>query len=196
MEKGEARESIDRIRQALTETREEAHKVAAHSVNHFLVWGIIVLIGIGFNILLSYLELYPWIGAAWFVLMIAGAFISRRVDIKIYRETGMTTFIGRMIGRVWIGVSISIVALILIVYLEPSFPFRYIPAVIALIVGGGMFLTGSLSSWRLLVVLSPLWWVGAVISGMFPEISYYLFAGLILLTYILPAIIMKRAEGN
>lgn len=196
MEKNEARESINHIRSKLTETREEVHKVAVHSVDHFLVWGIVVLIGMGLNILLSHLELYIWIGVAWFALMVAGAFISYRVDKKIYEKTGITTFIGKMIGKVWIAFFLSIVVLILIMYLVPDFPSEYLPSIIATLVGIGMFLTGSLSSWRLVTFLSVLWWIGAVFMAFFTEVSYYLYAILIFFTYIVPAIIMKITEKD
>ncbi|MCK4420405.1 hypothetical protein KAW48_01310, partial [candidate division WOR-3 bacterium] len=66
-----------------------------------------------------------------------------------------------------------------------------IPAFIAILVGIGFFIHSFLLSWRLLSFVSPLWWIGAIIMAIYPGSSFALFAILLILTYITPAIIIK-----
>jgi tetrahydromethanopterin S-methyltransferase subunit G len=193
MEKIEAEKNLEEIRKMLKETEEEVRQIAINSVDYQLLWGILVLAGMGLNILFSWLSLFVMIPIVWFLVMGIGGFFSYRLGKREFTKTGIITFVGKAVGMTWFATSIGIVLAIVLVSVTNSNP-ELIPAFIAILVGIGFFIHSFLLSWRLLSLTSPLWWLGAIIMAIYPKSSFALFAILLTLTYITPAIIIKLKQ--
>lgn len=191
MRKDEAKKSIKNIREMLRETKGEIDEARRNCVDYRLLWGVIVLIGIGQTILFLRLGLFAWISIGWIFLTGTGIFLSYRIGEREFRKTGVTTFVDRVIVKVWVSVFIGMGLIVFFAYLSPGFNFALIPPFIAILVGIALVIESALYSWRLLYFVAPLWWVGAVIMAVYPENALYFNAGLILFTYIVPALLVK-----
>ncbi len=191
MERSEAKKSIEDIKKMLKETKEEAKLARRNYVDYQLLWGILVLVGIGLNILFLNLRVFTWITIGWFLLMGIGIFLSYRIGKRQFRETGITTFVSKVIVKIWLSTGIGMMLVVLFAYVSPAFNPALIPAFLAILVGIALFVESFLCSWILLSFAAPLWWVGAIVMAVYPENSLYFYAGLIVLTYIIPAILVK-----
>jgi hypothetical protein len=191
MKRSEAEKSIEDIKRMLKETEGEVRRARKSYVDYQLVWGILVLVGIGLNILFLKLRIFAWITIGWFLLMGVGIFLSYRIGKRQFRETGITTFVSKVIVRVWLSAGIGMMLIVLFAYVSPGFAFVLIPAFLAILVGIALFVESFLCSWKFLSFVAPLWWIGAIIMAIYPENSLYFYAGLIVLTYIIPAILVK-----
>jgi hypothetical protein len=191
MERSEAKKNIEDIKKMLKETKEEAKLARRNYVDYQLLWGSLVLVGIGLNILFLKLRVFSWIMVAWFLLMGIGIVLSYGIGKREFRRTGITTFVANMVVKVWLSTGIGMMLIILFAYVSPEFTFVLIPAFLAILVGIALFVESFLCSWVLLTFAAPLWWIGAVVMAVFPENSLYFYAGLIVLTYIIPAILVK-----
>jgi hypothetical protein len=191
MQKSEAEKSIEDIKKMLKETEEEVRRARKNYVDYQLIWGILVLAGIGLNILFLKLRFFAWITIGWFLLMGIGIILSYGIGKRQFRETGITTFVSKVIVKIWLSTGIGMMLIILFAYVSPEFNFALIPAFLAILVGIALFIESFLCSWRFLSFVAPLWWIGAIIMAIYPENSLYFYAGLIVLTYIIPAILVK-----
>jgi len=191
MERSEAEESIKDIKKMLKETEEEIGKARRNCVDYQLLWGILVLVGVGLTIFFLNLGIFNCITISWLSLVAIGAFFSYRIGKKEFRKTGIITFVDMVIVKVWVSISVGMMLIILFAHLSPAFNFALIPAFLAILVGIALFIQASLFSWRLLFFAAPLWWIGAIIMVAYPENALYFYAGLLILTYIIPAVLVK-----
>ena len=107
---------------------------------------------------------------------------------RIARITGITSFAGKLIGMVWVGITISIVLAMFILWATDY--IHFLESVVALFIGVGFFVEAFVT-WREYIAAAILCWVGAVIVGFFPEWVNPVFSFIIFATMILPAIIVK-----
>jgi hypothetical protein len=194
MEKREAENSIKEIKRVLKETEDEVRLLGIHTVDYQLLWGILVLIGLGINHFLIMFHHYYWIPVEWLSIMVVGWIIGHFLGKKQFRQTGIMTFAGKIISITWFATTIGIVIIIGFGWLSKYFNPALTPSIIAIMLGNAYMITSFLLSSRLLVVVSPLWWIGSVITAIFPMYSFYIFMGLIIFTMILPGVIIKLTK--
>lgn len=196
MERKEAEESIKEIKRMLRETEDEVQEMAVHRADYSILWGCIVIIGLILNMLLVQLELYVWIFVMWGMVLIAGWFSSHRLLRREFRKTGIITFVEKIESIIWIATSISMFLVIILGGFVESFNPLHIPAIIALMAGNAFFISSFLFSDKVLKFSAPIWWIGAIIAFLYPEITFYLFVILILFTMIIPGILIKTRSGE
>lgn len=191
MEKREAERNIEEIRRMLKETEEEVRQIAINGVDYQILWGFLVLIGLGLNFLFIKARLFIWIPIEWFLIMVLGWFFSSRLTKREFKRTGIITFVGKVEGIVWFATSIGIVLVILFGWISKFFDPVLIPAFIAILVGNAFFISSFLFSSRISSLISPLWWIGAIVMVINPGIALFLYIGLVMLTMIVPGLITK-----
>jgi hypothetical protein len=194
MDKIDAEKSLGEIRKHLRETEEELRKTGIYAIDTQLLWGVLVLLGLGMTFLFDMLALYKLIWISWLVIMFSGWFFGYRISKRISEMTGFTSFAGRIIKMVWLGVTICIALDMIIGWFSMGKGFSV--ASIAMFVGIGFFVEAFVS-WREFLIAAVLYWVGAIIIGLYPKISIFIFTFLILVTMVIPGIIVKiRFEGK
>lgn len=197
MEKKEAERNLAEIRRMLKETEEEVRQIAINGVDYQLLWGFLVLIGLGVNFLFLKMRFFIWIPVEWFFIMAIGWFFSHRLTKREFKRSGVITYIGKAVGIVWFATSVGIVLVILLALITKSFNPELIPVFISILLGIAFFIESFLLSWHLLSFASPLFWIGAIIMAIFPDYSMLIYLGLIILTMILPGIVLKlRHKGD
>ncbi len=118
------------------------------------------------------------------------AVISTFMGISMGRN-GAVGHIDRVYGKVWLAAGISIIISLSMMH-QINFNHN---GVVLLIAGMGMFITGSLLRFNPIQLGSVVLWAAALISFNLPEIQQYPLAGTaIILGYLIPGYLLKRAE--
>ena len=194
MDKKEAEKNFEEIKRHLIETEEDLRKTGIYAVDVQLLVGFLVLLGLGLTTFLHGRALYNLIWAVWACIFVVGFFFGYRLAKRIPRMTGITSFAGKLIGMVWLGITISLALAMFIVWRSGYTP--YLESFIALLVGLGFFVE-SFVSWREFIIAAILYWIAAIIDGFFPDLTNLVFAFLIFVTMILPGIVVKiRFRGK
>ncbi len=188
MDKKEAEKSLEEIKKHLRETEEELRRTGIWAVDIQFLWGVLALIGLGLTVFLRERALYNLIWINWACIMVVGSFLGFRIAKRIARMTGITSFAGKLIGMVWVGITISIMLAMFILWLTEY--THFLESVIALFIGVGFFVEAFVS-WKEFIISAVLCWIGAVIVGLFPELVNLTFTFLIFVTMIVPGIIAK-----
>lgn len=194
MERKEAENSIKEIKRVLKETEDEVRILGIQTADYQLLWGILVLIGLSINYVLILFHHYYWIPAEWLIIMIVGWIFGHFLGKRQFSRTGIMTFAGKIVSITWIATTIGIIIIIGFTWLSKYFNPALTPSIIAIMLGNAYMISSFLLSSRLLAVVSPLWWIGGVVTAVFPMHSFYIFMGLIFLTMILPGLIIKLTQ--
>ncbi len=194
MDKKEAEKKIEEIKRHLIETEEDLRKTGIYAVDIQFLLGILVLVGLGLTVFLNGKTLYNLIWIVWTCIFAVGFFFGYRLAKRIPRMTGITSFAGKLIGMVWLGVTISLALAMFIVWYSGYTP--YLESFIALLVGLGFFVE-SFVSWREFLIVAILYWIAALIDGFFPDVTNLVFAFLVFATMVIPGIVVKiRFRGK
>lgn len=194
MNKKEAEKSFEEIKRHLMETEEDLRKTGIYAVDIQFLLGILVLVGLGLTVFLHGQALYNLIWVVWACIFVVGFFFGYRLAKRIPRMTGITSFAGKLIGMVWLGITISLALAMFIVWYSGYTP--YLESFIALLVGLGFFVE-SFVSWREFLIAAILYWIAALIDGFFPDVTNLVFAFLVFATMVVPGIVVKiRFRGK
>jgi len=194
IDKKEAERSLEEIKRHLIETEEDLRKTGIYALDIQLLLGFLVLVGLGLTVFLNGRALYNLIWVVWACILVVGFFFGYRLAKRIPRMTGVTSFAGKLIGMVWLGITISLSLMMFIVWYSGY--TTYLESFIALLVGVGFFVEAFVS-WREFIIAAILCWVAALIDGFFPDLTNLVFAFLIFVTMILPGIVVKiRFRGK
>jgi len=194
MNKKEAEKSFEEIKRHLMETEEDLRKTGIYAVDIQFLLGILVLVGLGLTVFLHGQALYNLIWVVWACIFVVGFFFGYRLAKRIPRMTGITSFAGKLIGMVWLGITISLALAMFIVWYSGYTP--YLESFIALLVGLGFFVE-SFVSWKEFLIAAILYWIAALVDGFFPDVTNLVFAFLVFATMVVPGIVVKiRFRGK
>ena len=188
MDRIEAEKSLEEIKKHLRDTEEELRQTGVWAMDIQFLWGVLALVGLGLTVYLRGRAMYNLIWLSWACIMVVGSFFGYRIAKKLARTTGITSFVGKLIGMVWIGITISIMLAMFILWLTEYTEF--FESVIALFIGVGFFVE-AFASRRAFALAAIVCWIGAVIVGLFPEAANLTFTILIFATMIVPGIAAK-----
>lgn len=106
-------------------------------------------------------------------------------------KSGVVGHIDRVYGMVWLAAGVGII-ITLIMMQKVGYNHN---GIILIIAGMGMFVTGSLLRFKPVMLGSFLLWTAAIISFNLPIMLQYPLSGTaILLGYLVPGYLLKRAE--
>jgi hypothetical protein len=188
IDKKEAEKSLKEIKRHLGETEEELRKMGKCAIDIHFLWGILALVGIVLTNFFRNQGMYNFIWISWVCIIGICVFFAYRIAMRIATMTGITSFGAKLIGMVWVGITVSIVLVMFIVWYAGY--THYLESFIALLIGVGFFVEAFVSR-REFVIAAVLCWIGAVIDGLFPDVSILVFSFFIFLTMIVPEIIVK-----
>lgn len=188
MDKKEAEKSLKEIKKHLSETEEDMRKMGGCAIEIHFLWGVFALIGLGLSNLFHDLGWYNFIYLSWAVIVCICSFFGYGIAKRIARMTGITSFGGKMIGMVWVGITISIALAMFILWATEY--THFLESVIALFIGVGFFVEAFVT-WRGFIAAAILCWLGAILVGLFPNLVNLAFSILIFITMIVPAIVVK-----
>ncbi|MGH8129032.1 MAG: hypothetical protein ACRETC_11850 [Gammaproteobacteria bacterium] len=184
-----ATEDLAYIRRIMEQTR----RAVALRGDGFIVWGIVVLLGLLGNYIFIRIVPPGWAwGALWGVLIVVGWAITLfRVHRRI-RSERVSTPAGRMLGAVWLACTIALVVICFVGIPLGVINTTAIGGTTAAVVGVGVFLSGILMGTRWVRNLAFGWWAGAVAEFIWHgEVQLLIAALVIVLFYIVPGFILN-----
>jgi len=184
----EAKESLEVIRNMIEETK----RSTAYSGDIYIAWGVLTLLAVLGTYLLVIFKWYNYIWINWIVFMGSGVIYSVYHGVTQERKAEAITFPGRILGRVWFACGMSLLILAFVAPMAGLYPGMMVPAVVAIVIGIGYFITGEVVQWKLFIWLSFLWWLGG--AGMMflkNENILLVFAFLMSLGYLVPGFILR-----
>jgi hypothetical protein len=181
----------DEIR-LIQEMIERTKKITAGSWMFFLVWGIVVILGIGGMYALVSIEQYSWIWLNWVVFVGIGVVFSIVYGKKLEKLEGARTYANITTGHICFACGMAFILVGFIFPLLKLYSWGLIPVLISAVAGILVFTLGGIFEWNLLKWCGVIWWLGAV--GMtFVHENYraLLVIPLLLIGYIMPALVLR-----
>ena len=161
--------------------------------NHFLLWGWITFIACTSQFILFKIG-FEQHYLVW-LLIIPGVAMSIWFGVRQQKKPIAVTYIGESMKHLWMGMGISFFVLSMILsklgWNNVVFPF------FMLLYGLGTFISGKFLQFKPLVWGGLAAWVMAIVSVYFNAEYQMLFgAGAILVSYIIPAYMLRRKKSS
>ena len=193
MKENEAQEELAFIRKVMQDSR----RIVAHDGNEYIVWGIIVTVGmIAMYVDLAF-QYYIHFAIIWGILIGAGWLYSLFRWLTYYRKRPTNTFAAKVISSVWIACGI---VMTLIGFAFPPLGVINgwaIMPLVALVTGIAYFVTSIVITEKWIRYSSYGWWLGALIIAAFPgHYTFLVYAGMMICFQIIPGIILQRQYRN
>ncbi|MQY60740.1 hypothetical protein GH153_02740 [bacterium] len=181
----------DEIR-LIQEMIERTKKITAGSWMFFLVWGIVVILGIGGMYALVFIEEFSWIWLNWVVFMGIGVVFSIVYGKKLEKLEGARTYANITTGHVSWACGMAFILVAFIFPLLNLYSWGLIPVLISMVAGILVFTLGGIFEWNLLKWCGVIWWLGSV-GLIFVHENYraLLVIPLLLIGYIMPALVLR-----
>ncbi|HAP36082.1 MAG TPA: hypothetical protein DCQ28_09125 [Bacteroidetes bacterium] len=193
MEEIEARDELVFIKKVI----EDSRRMIVYDGNDFIVWGILVAVGMiamYVNIVFQYYlsPLLLWgilIGMGWVYSLIRGFVVHRRSHER--------TFAGKVISSVWLSCGI---VMTLIGFALPALGvikgWEIMP-LIALVTGIAYYITSIVITEKWVRYSAYGWWIGALLIAAFPgKYIFLIYAGMMVCFQIVPGIVLQRHYKN
>ena len=172
---------------------EETHHAVAMRGDGFIIWSIIVLVGLLGDWLIP--MRYPgWaVGILWAGLITIGWLLTWLRFRRSRSSAHVASPATRLLGAVWLACTIALVIIFFIGISVGIIPTPATNGIVATVVGIGVFLSGLLMGTRWITNLAFGWWVGAVAEFIWHgPISLLIMAILIVAFYLIPGFILNR----
>lgn len=181
----------DEIR-LIQEMIERTKKITAGSWMFFLVWGIVVILGIGGMYALVFIEKFSWIWLNWVVFMGIGVIFSIVYGKKFEELKGARTYANIATGHVCFACGMAFILVGFIFPLLKLYSWGLIAVLISMVAGILVFTLGGIFEWNMLKWCGVIWWLGAV-GMIFVHENYraLLVIPLLLIGYIMPALVLR-----
>ena len=181
----------DEIR-LIQEMIERTKKITAGSWMFFLVWGIVIILGIGGMYALVSIEKYSWIWLNWVVFVGIGVVFSIVHGRKYEKIEGAKTYPYIATAHVCFACGMVFILVGFVLPLLKLYSWGLIAVFISLIAGILAFTLGGIYEWNLLKWCGVIWWLGAV-GMVFIHENYraLVVIPLLLIGYIMPALVLR-----
>jgi hypothetical protein len=187
MEKQKAELEISMIKQIMDDSK----KIVVDDGKGYIIWGVLIVIGLLGTYFLILSKLYNYIGWLWIVSIGAGWIYTILVNAFKDHKKKARTFAGKILGALWFSCGISMTLLGFVGTGTGSYGAYTISPLMAVVLGVAYFVTGVIYGLPWVRNLSIGWWIGAVVTfiwtGMY---SLLVFAAMMIVLQIIPGIIL------
>jgi hypothetical protein len=174
------KESLELISKMINTAKSQIDKRNAF---FFLLWGYLVVVASLLHYSLCiFWNLWEYAPYAW-MLMFVGVFISVQYTFQMKKKQKVKTYIGRIIGYLWLGYGISVS---LLFFAKKDFGIYFTP-VILILVAFAIFISGIAFKFKPLIIGAIICWICAAITFRFQSMEQLLInAFAITVGYIIP----------
>lgn len=177
------------IRQVMEETR----RFTVVSGTYMIVWGVLVSLGLGFDLFELDTGLRLPDGYVWGGLMAAGWAITIWLSRREARHEPVAGYASRLIGQIWIACGLAMTTAFTVGSATQALPPSADGGLMALFVGIGVFMTGILTDMRWFRNLAIGWWLGAIAMFVWHgSVAMWISLGLLLALFALPGVVLNR----
>lgn len=186
METKQAELEITLIKKIMQDSR----KIIAFNGVDYIVWGILVLIGLLFTYISIVIKEQVYILWSWVILMGIGWIYSLSVHFIGSKEVRNWTLAGKLLGGIWLSSGIAMLIIGFIATFTGAIKGWGIAPTISVILGIAYFASGIIYGHPWVKYLYIGWWGGAVLMYMYPgRHTLLIFAGMMILFQIVPGIL-------
>lgn len=174
------------IRRLMEDTRQAAYV----SGGYFIVWGIVI----GLGLIASWMGLIGVLPVSefvsWTACLLMGGIGTGWLVRQEMREP-VEAPAGRLIGMVWMSMGITMLIIFFIGVGSGTLHGSLMSPISSALVGSAVFLTGTLAGINWLRNLAFGWWAGAAVMFAWPGMYMLLLMGLMLFAfYVIPGIVL------
>jgi hypothetical protein len=158
---------------------------------YFLIWGYLVALASVSEYLLIRIFHFSRHYLVWPVLMSIGLVISILLSFQQRKSRTHRTIIGSMMAFLWSGWLVAF--LILLFYATVRNDFRMILPITLVMYGLGVFVSGGILNFRLMIVGGIIAWIASLISFFQPyDIQLLIIFATVVIAYIIPGHLLFR----
>ncbi len=196
MKSENALEDIRLIKEMIEQTK----RSNATYGGYFIGWGILVIIAVLVNYALIYWQRFNLIWVDWIVFMGVGTIVSIFDSKKKAERERVRTYTAKALSHLWAGCGMAFILVGFVFPLLGLYSYEAIPALVSLVAGVGMFVSGGMYEWPLLKWAGIVWWLGSI-GLVFAHglVQALLLCLLVLAGYLYPGIrlnLLYRKEGE
>lgn len=195
-EKQKLFEDLEYIKQIIHDSR----NVVVQNGIGFIVWGIIIIIGLVFSYIDTSLSGDQYSSEGWLILISGGWLYTIFSWLTNRKVKKAITFAERIIGSTWLAAGITMTLLGFVGPAAGAYNGVYVSPLLASILGIAFFITANIHNSKILKSIAPLWWLGAAYMLIFPGIqTIIIMAAMMLFLQVIPGIVFYRkykAESN
>ncbi|MCE1188753.1 MAG: hypothetical protein LWX56_06375 [Ignavibacteria bacterium] len=159
----------------------------------YIVWGVIVVLGLIYTYLNISLKWYFHINIFWTLLMAAGWLWSITYFKGRIRSLKVSTFAGRIIGSIWLSAGVGMTMVAFLATFIGGVSGDYVSPFIAIILMMAYYISGVVSGSKILKLAALGWFFGAIILFIFSHqiINILLMAILMICFQLIPGLILN-----
>lgn len=179
MKKEQAINDLNYIKQIIEDTK----KTTVDNGIGFIIWGIIVSIGLVSTYFLIITKNFTLTTPIWTILISGGWIYSIIESIKKKKRNVIRSYTDKVVGSVW--ASLGVVMTILGFYATNvgALQYLYLASFMALQVGIGFFITATIFKQNYMIVIAIVWWISALFTMAFPGLYVLLAMGIMMLLF-------------
>ncbi len=159
----------------------------------YIVWGIVISVGMLATYALLEAKMYSWIGWTWVVCIGFGWIFSIMRGFRQHQNERVRSLIGKLIAALWIGTGITMTLIGFIGTATGFISGMNVIPLMAMILGIPYLVSGIMVDNWLISKLAFGWWLGGVAMMIWPGTHiFFIFALMMVLFQILPGIVLRR----
>ena len=188
----EEKQALDELR-FIKKVIEDSQKIIADNGMGYIVWGVLIVIGMLGGYVKFKLRLEFDYILAWVILIPLGWIFSYFMYKKPKNKVRVETFAGKMMGTLWFSIGFGMTVAGFVGYFSRAISGEYISPVMAIFLGSAYYITSALNNQKWFKIIGVLWWIGGIVMFYVGGIdSFLIMAFLITVGQIIPGIILYR----
>lgn len=186
MEKQQAELEINIIKQIM----EDSKKIAIDDGKAYIIWGVLVVIGLLGTYFLIFEKIFNYIGWLWIAVIGLGWIYTFIANFRKNPEKKVRTFAGKILGAVWVSCGIAMTMVGFVGTASGAIGAYTISPLMSVILGIAYFVTGIVYGQPWVRNLAIGWWLGAIVTFIWSGMnSLLVFAAMMTALQIIPGII-------
>jgi hypothetical protein len=187
MEKSQAETEIALIKKIMDDSR----RIACDDGKDYIIWGVLVLVGLIGTYLSIVWKTYNYIGWIWIITMGGGWIFVMASHWRKDSKEKVRTFAGKVLAVLWISCGIAMSLIGFVAAAARAIGPWSISPMISIVLGVAYAVSGMIYGNRWIQSLAAGWWAGAVVMFIWPgSYTLLLFAAMMVLFQITPGVVL------
>jgi len=163
----------------------------------YIINGLVIAIGVPLSMVISFAGMDKYVPYLWIFLIVLMVALNLLIQKKVEKQKRIKTFGSEVFSAVWLACGLSIVILFVLTFPTSGMTSPTFMATCACILAIGYLLTGVINDFKFMKVLAGLWWLTAIILGVwkyFWELQFMsiFFAIMVFILQLIPATIIYK----
>ncbi len=189
MDEKQAIEELSYIKEIIYDSK----KVFVENGIGYIVWGVLVVIGLISSYFFETYNLNNLDGWNWIILVALGWVFSFVGSKKERQKRKAATFAEKILAAVWISAGIAMTIIGFAGSISGAIQGVFISPTISIILGAAYFVSGAVYGAKWITLLSLGWWAGAILMFFWPGVQVFFIMSLMMILFqIVPGLILYK----